>query len=69
MGITETLAALREKGFKTEQPYLQPEVGPLKGRMYVVVDGVAMTYRQAEALNRGKLTLAEIAAKNSTPRD
>jgi hypothetical protein len=41
--------------------YLQTGVGPMGGRMYVVIDEVAMSFEHVRALDRGFLTVAQIA--------
>ena len=40
---------------------MQAGVGPAGGRMFVVVNGVAMPFDDGQALDRGVLTLDEIA--------
>lgn len=53
---------LREKGFTIGDIYVQTGAGPQDGRMYVVVDSVAMSFADARALDRGVVTLSDIAA-------
>ncbi len=51
---------LKAKGFNISDVYLQTGVGPQGGRMYVVIDNVAMSFAGARALDRGIVTLDEI---------
>ena len=53
--------SLRSKGYDVDDFYVQSGVGPTGGRMYVVIDGVAMPFADAWALDRGIVTLDEIA--------
>jgi hypothetical protein len=53
--------SLRSKGHSIDDVYLQTGVGPVGGRIYVVVDEVAMSFEHARALDRGFLTVAQIA--------
>jgi hypothetical protein len=62
--INETLAQLRVQGHKIGIPYVQSGVGPVGGRMYVIVDEVAMSHPQARELARGHVTLEQIRAQN-----
>jgi hypothetical protein len=52
---------LRSRGHCIGDIYLQAGVGPMWGRMYVVIDEVAMSFEHARALDRGFLTVAQIA--------
>ena len=54
--------SLRAKGFTVGDVYVQEGVGPQSGRMYVVIDGISMSFADARALDRGLVTLSEIAA-------
>jgi hypothetical protein len=62
--IDVALQQLREQGHKIGIPYVQSGIGPVGGRMYVVVDEVAMSHPQARELARGRLTLEQIRAQN-----
>jgi len=53
--------SLRSKGFNVGDVYMQAAVEPAGGRMLVVVNGVAMPFEDARALDRGVVTLDEIA--------
>ncbi len=53
---------LREKGFTIGDIYVQTGAGPQDSRMYVVVDGVAMSFADARALDQGLLRPSEFAA-------
>ncbi len=55
-----TWDSLRSKGYSVDDFYVQ-DGGPLSGRMFVVISGVAMPFEDARALERGIVTLAEIA--------
>jgi hypothetical protein len=52
---------LRSRGHCIGDIYLQTGVGPMGARMYVVIDEVAMPFGHARALDRGLLTVAQIA--------
>jgi hypothetical protein len=54
--------SLKAKGFAIGDFYVQAGAGPQGGRMYVVIDGVSMSFEEARALDRGIVTLNEIAA-------
>ena len=62
--IDEALAHLRELGYKIGTPYVQTGIGGVGGRIYVVVNDIAMTFIQAKALANGRLTLEQIGAQN-----
>lgn len=62
-----TWNSLRAKGYSIDDFYVQSGVGQVGGRMCVVVNGVAMPFEDARALNRGVVTLDEIA-KHRTAR-
>lgn len=63
--IDSTLNSLEAKGHKFEGEYLQEGLGPMGGRMLIIFDGVAMSYQQARALDKGRMTLEQIAARNT----
>jgi hypothetical protein len=56
-----TWDGLRTKGYSIDDFYVQTGVGQMGGRMYVVINGAAMPYADARALDRGIVTLEEIA--------
>ena len=56
-----TWDSLRSKGYNVGDFYVQGGVGPAGGRMYVVINGVAMPFEDARALDQGAVTLNEIA--------
>lgn len=56
-----TWNGLRAKGHSIDDFYVQSGVGQTGGRMHVVVNGVAMTFEDARALDRGLVTLDQIA--------
>ena len=51
---------LREQGHAVGTPYVQAE-----GGLFVVVDAVAMSVKDARALAHGHITLAQIKLKTS----
>ena len=51
-----TWNGLRAKGYSIDDFYVQSDVGQIGGRMYVVVNGVAMPFEDARALDRGVVT-------------
>jgi hypothetical protein len=53
--------SLRAKGFTIGDFYVQEGIGPQDGRMYVVIDGISMSFAAARALDRGVVTLSDIA--------
>jgi hypothetical protein len=53
--------SLRSKGYSVDDFYVQGDAGRSGGQMYVVISGVAMPYEDARALDRGIVTLGEIA--------
>ena len=57
--------SLRAKAFSVTDFYVQNGVGPQGGRMYVVIDGVAMPFADARALDCGVVTLDEIARQRA----
>jgi hypothetical protein len=59
-------ASLRGKGYDVGDIYVQAGVGPAAGRTYVVINGVAMPFEDARALDRGIVTLDEIAAHRTS---
>jgi len=56
-----TFDGLRAKGHTIDDIYVQAGVAQAGAQHYVVVSGVAMPYRDATALNRGWVSLDEIA--------
>ena len=68
MSKDDTLDILRKQGYEIGEPYVQDRPAPNCGMMFVIVDGVAMTQSQAEALAKKRVTLAKIAKKNSGPQ-
>lgn len=60
-----TWDSLRVKGYDIGDFYVQAGVGPAGGRMYVVVNGVAMPFADARALAEGIVTLEDIAKKRT----
>ena len=56
---------LRSKGYNVGDFYVQAGVGSAGGRMLVVIDDVAMPFEDARALDRGIVTLDEIAHHRS----
>jgi hypothetical protein len=56
-----TWDSLRSKGYTIDDFYVQAGAIPATGRMLVVVSGVAMSLEDARALDRGIVTLDEIA--------
>lgn len=60
-----TWDSLRSNGYSIDDFYVQSGVGPVGGRMLVVVNGVAMPFEDARALNRGIVSLDEIAEHRS----
>lgn len=62
-----TWIGLRAKGDSIDDVYVQSGVGQAGGRMYVVVNGVAMPFEDARALDRGVVALDQIA-KHRTAR-
>ncbi len=56
-----TWNSLRAKGYNIDDFYVQSGGERIGGRMYVVVSGVAMPFEDARALDRGVVTLDEIA--------
>ena len=61
MSNDELWASLRGKGYDVGDVYVQAGVGPVGGQMRVVINGVAMPFQDARALDRGIVTLDEIA--------
>ena len=57
----QTWDALRSKGYNVGDVYMQAGVGPAGGQMRVVINGVAMPFEDARALDRGLVSLDEIA--------
>ena len=53
--------SLKAKGHTISDVYVQTAVGPQGGRMYVVVDGIAISFPEARALDHDVVTLTEIA--------
>ena len=63
MDIDVAVASLREKHHSVESdPYLY-QAGPMRGRVHYIVDGVSMPFHYVFALDRGDLTLGQIAAR------
>lgn len=62
-----TWISLLAKGYSIDDVYVQSGVGQAGGRMYVVVNGVAMPFEDARALDRGVVALDQIA-KHRTAR-
>jgi len=60
-----TWDSLRAKGYDIGDFYVQAGVGPAGGRMYVVVNGVAMSFADARSLAKGIVTLGDIAKKRT----
>ena len=60
-----TCGNLRSKRFSIDDFYVRAGVGPAGGRMLVVINGVAMPFEDARALDRGIVTLDEIAKHRS----
>jgi hypothetical protein len=60
-----TWDSLRGKGYNIDDVYVQTGIGPAGGRMYVVINAVAMTFEDARALDRGAVTLDEIARRRT----
>ena len=60
-----TWDSLRSKGYDMGDSYVQAGVGPVVGRMYVVINGVAMPFDDARAIDRGIVTLDEIARQRA----
>ena len=60
-----TWKSLRSKGFSINGFYVQLGVGPTGGRMFVVINGVAMPFEDARALDGGVVTIDQIAAHRS----
>lgn len=56
----QTWNSLRSKGYKVGDIYVQPG-----GGMLVVINGVAMPFQDARALDRGVVTLDEIARQRA----
>ena len=56
-----TWDSLRSKSYSIDDFYVQSGVGPAGGRILVVINGVAMPFEDARALDRGVVTLDEIA--------
>ena len=56
-----TWDSLRSKGYDVGDIYVQAGVGPAGGQMRVVINDVAMPFEDARALDRGRVTLDEIA--------
>ena len=61
-----TWDSLRAKGYSIDDVYLQAGAGPASGQMYVVINGVAMAFDDARALERGAATIDEIAARRTS---
>jgi hypothetical protein len=61
----QTWDGLRAKGYAVGDFYVQSGVGPAAGRMYVVINDVAMSFNDARALDRGIVSLDEIARRRS----
>ena len=57
--------SLRSKGHVVGDVYVQSRVGQSGAQMYVVIDGVAMPFDDARALDRGLVTLDETAKHRS----
>ena len=57
-----TSDSLRSKGYSIDNFYVQSGIGPVGGRMLVVINGVAMPFEDARALDRGVVMFDEIAA-------
>jgi hypothetical protein len=57
--------SLRSKGYYVGDFYLQAGVRLAGGRMLVVINDVAMPFEDARALDRGIVTLDEIAHHRS----
>jgi len=62
--IDAALKLLATHGHALGKPYLQSGVGPSGGRLYVEVDGDAMSFPQAVALASGEISLQEIRERN-----
>jgi hypothetical protein len=60
-----TFDSLRTKGYDVGDVYVQAGVGPAGGQMRIVINGVAMPFADARALDRGIVTLDEIAKHRS----
>ena len=60
-----TWDSLRSKGYSIDDFYVQSGGGPADGRMLVVINGVGMPFDDARALDRGVVTLDEIAKHRS----
>jgi hypothetical protein len=58
---TNAIESLRAKGYDIGESYVQTGVGHTGGVLYYIVNGVAMTEREAIALDEGRLTLEQIA--------
>lgn len=63
----QTWDSLRSKGYDIGDVYVQAGLGPAGGRMLVVINGVAMPFEDARALDRGVVTLDEIAQHHTVP--
>lgn len=61
----QTWDSLRSKGFTISDIYVQSNVGPLGGRMYFVINDVAMSFDDARALDSSVVTLDEIARQRA----
>jgi len=60
-----TFDSLRTKGYDVGDVYVQAGVGTAGGQMRIVINGVAMPFANARALDRGIVTLDEIAKHRS----
>ena len=61
-----TWDSLRAKGYSIDDVYVQAGAGSTSGQMYVVINGVAMPFDDARALERGAATIDEIAGRRSS---
>ena len=61
----QTWDSLRAKGYSVDDFYMQSAVGPVGARMYVVINGVAMPFDDARALDCGVVTLDEISRRRA----
>src|ERR1700680_5151775 len=56
---------LRARGPELGDVYLQAGMGPARETLCVLVDGVAMSFKDARALDQGVITLKQIAQRLS----
>jgi hypothetical protein len=62
----ELFASLRAKGYEIGDVYVQSGVGQTGAMMHVVINGVAMPFPDATALEQGIVTLEVISQRRST---